>query len=54
MQLTYVLKLPKPTKRKQNIFLNNIAEVVRHRQAVVSIGTCSPTTSLTTYQPLTQ
>ena len=34
MQLTYVLELLKPTKRKQNIFLNNIAEVVKNRQAV--------------------
>jgi hypothetical protein len=35
MQLTYVLELLKPTKRKQNIFLNNIAEVVKNRQTVV-------------------
>jgi len=34
MQLTYVLELLKPTKRKQNIFLNNIAEVVKNRQSV--------------------
>ncbi|WP_018249057.1 RNA-guided endonuclease InsQ/TnpB family protein [Orenia marismortui] len=34
MQLTYVLELLKPTKRKQNIFLNNIAEVVKNRQFV--------------------
>jgi putative transposase len=34
MHLTYVLELLKPTKRKQNIFLNNIAEVVKNRQAI--------------------
>jgi len=34
MQLTYVLELLKPTKRKQNIFLNNIAEVVKNRQTI--------------------
>ena len=34
MQLTYVLELLKPTKRKENIFLNNIAEVVKNRQSV--------------------
>src|SRR6056297_606934 len=34
MQLTYVLELLKPTKRKENIFLNNIAEVVKNRQAI--------------------
>ena len=34
MQLTYVLELLKPTKRKENIFLNNIAEVVKNRQTV--------------------
>ena len=34
MQLTYVLELLKPTKRKQNIFLNNIAEVVKNRQSI--------------------
>ncbi|RAK04167.1 IS605 OrfB family transposase [Halanaerobium saccharolyticum] len=34
MQLTYILELLKPTKRKENIFLNNIAEVVKNRQAV--------------------
>jgi IS605 OrfB family transposase len=32
--MTYVLELLKPTKRKQNIFLNNIAEVVKNRQTV--------------------
>ena len=36
MQLTYVLELLKPTKRKENIFLNNIAEVVKNRQAVAA------------------
>jgi IS605 OrfB family transposase len=36
MQLTYVLELLKPTKRKENIFLNNIAEVVINRQAVAA------------------
>ncbi|WP_245579486.1 transposase [Halonatronum saccharophilum] len=34
MHLTYVLELLKPTKREQNIFLNNIAEVVKNRQSV--------------------
>ena len=34
MQLTYVLELLKPTKRKENIFLNNIAEVVKNRQSI--------------------
>jgi len=34
MQLTYVLELLKPTKRKQNIFLNNIAKVVKNRQTI--------------------
>jgi IS605 OrfB family transposase len=34
MQLTYVLELLKPTKRKENIFLNNIAEVVKNRQTI--------------------
>ena len=34
MQLTYILELLKPTKRKQNIFLNNIAEVVKNRQFI--------------------
>ncbi|TDX52672.1 hypothetical protein [Orenia marismortui] len=34
MQLTYVLELLKPTTRKENIFLNNIAEVVKNRQTV--------------------
>lgn len=34
MQLTYNLELLKPTKRKQNIFLNNIAEVVKNRQSI--------------------
>jgi putative transposase len=34
MQLTYVLELLKPTKRKQNIFLNNIAEIVKNRQTI--------------------
>ena len=34
MQLTYVLELLKPTKRKKNIFLNNIAEVVKNRQSI--------------------
>ncbi len=34
MQLTYVLELLKPTKRKQKIFLNNIAEVVKNRQTI--------------------
>ena len=34
MQLTYVLELLRPTKRKQNIFLINIAEVVKNRQAI--------------------
>jgi len=36
MQLTYVLELLKPTKRKKYIFLNNIAEVVKNRQAVAA------------------
>jgi IS605 OrfB family transposase len=36
MQLTYVLELLKPTKRKQNIFLNNIAEVVKNRQSIAN------------------
>ena len=36
MQLTYVLELLKPTKRKENIFLNNIADVVKNRQAVAA------------------
>ena len=36
MQLTYILELLKPTKRKENIFLNNIAEVVKNRQAVAA------------------
>ena len=36
MQLTYVLELLKLTKRKENIFLNNIAEVVKNRQAVAT------------------
>jgi hypothetical protein len=36
MQLTYVLELLKPTKRKENIFLNNIAEVVKNRQAIAA------------------
>lgn len=34
MQLTYVLELLKPTKRKENIFLNNIAEVAKNRRAI--------------------
>ncbi|MCK8825973.1 RNA-guided endonuclease InsQ/TnpB family protein [Fuchsiella alkaliacetigena] len=34
MQITYVLELLEPTKRKQNIFFNNIAEVVKNRQAI--------------------
>jgi IS605 OrfB family transposase len=34
MYLTCVLELLKPTKRKENIFLNNIAEVVKNRQSV--------------------
>src|SRR6056297_1519765 len=34
MQITYVLELLKPTKRKENIFLNNIAEVVKNRQTI--------------------
>ena len=34
MQITYVLELLKPTKRKENIFLNNIAEVVKNRQSI--------------------
>ncbi|MFW6015667.1 MAG: hypothetical protein ACOCRK_04460 [bacterium] len=34
MQLTYVLGLLKTTKRKENIFLNNIAEVVKNRQTI--------------------
>ena len=34
MQLTYILELLKPTKRKENIFLNNIAEVVKNRQFI--------------------
>ena len=36
MQLTYVLELLKPTKRKENIFLNNIAEVVKNRQTIAA------------------
>ncbi len=36
MQLTYVLELLKPTKRKQNIFLQNITEVVKNRRAIAS------------------
>jgi len=36
VQLTYILELLKPTKRKENIFLNNIAEVVKNRQAVAA------------------
>jgi IS605 OrfB family transposase len=36
MQLTCVLELLKPTKRKENIFLNNIAEVVKNRQAIAA------------------
>jgi putative transposase len=34
MHITYVLELLKPTKRKQNVFLENIAEVVKNRQAI--------------------
>ena len=34
MQLTYVLELLKPTKRKQNIFLNNISEVAKNRRTI--------------------
>jgi putative transposase len=34
MQLTYVLELLKPTIRKENIFLNNIAEVVKNRRTI--------------------
>jgi len=34
MQITYVLELLKPTKRKENIFLENIAEVVKNRQSI--------------------
>ena len=34
MQITYVLELLKPTKRKQNVFHENIAEVVKNRQAI--------------------
>ncbi|ADO78116.1 hypothetical protein [Halanaerobium praevalens] len=36
MQLTYILELLKPTKRKENIFLNNIVEVVKNRQAIAA------------------
>jgi len=35
MQLIYVLELLKPTKRKQNIFLKNIAEVVKNCQTIL-------------------
>ncbi len=34
MQLTYVLELLKPTKIKENISLNNIAEVVKNRRTI--------------------
>ncbi len=34
MQITYVLELLEPTKRKQNIFLKNIAEVAKNRQSI--------------------
>jgi IS605 OrfB family transposase len=36
MQITYVLELLKATKRKENIFLNNIAEVVKNRQSIAN------------------
>ncbi|MDI3546581.1 MAG: putative transposase [Halanaerobiales bacterium] len=35
MQLTYVLELLKPTKRKQNIFFENVSEVTKNRQAIL-------------------
>ena len=34
MQITYVLELLKPTKRKQNILFDNILEVARNRQDI--------------------
>ncbi|MCK8817624.1 transposase, partial [Natroniella sulfidigena] len=34
MQITYVLELLKPTKRKQNVFHKNIEEVVKNRQSI--------------------
>lgn len=36
MQLTYVLELLKPTKRTENIFFENIAEVVKNRQSIAN------------------
>ncbi len=34
MILTYILELLKPTKRKQDIFLDNIIEVVKNRKVI--------------------
>jgi len=34
MQITYVLELLKPTKRKQNVFHKNIEEVAKNRQSI--------------------
>ena len=34
MQLTYVLELLKPTKRKENILFNNVMEVANNRRAI--------------------
>lgn len=34
MQLTYVLELLEPTRRKQDTLLANIKEVVKNRQAI--------------------
>lgn len=34
MQITYVLELLKPTKKKQNIFFNNIEQITKNRQDI--------------------